>query len=218
MKKILLFTILIIVNFSFSSITHEKNTNPTKKLKEATSVEYTDVFGEPDTMFVSFNNERLMITPEGKIYKNNKLFIDLEMEDEYFEIESLYFIFEEDFIIAIYTETDMDYSGSVAKKVSLKDNKVKWTLYLGGFNMSKPLYDDKYIYVSTIRGIYKIDYSKGEFYWKFDDLYDNGKYNSFNQPIFHNDTVLIFTSKRYDQSYPDTIMIDDKNKKIILKQ
>ncbi|MBP1645898.1 MAG: hypothetical protein H6Q16_1473 [Bacteroidetes bacterium] len=212
MKKILLFTILIIVSFSFSSITHEKNTNPTKKLKEATSVEYTDVFGEPDTMFVNFNNDKLLITPEGKIFKNNKLFIDLEMEDEYFEIESLYFIFEEDFIIAIYTETDMDYAGSVAKMVSLKDNKVKWTLYLGGFNMSIPLYDDNFIYVTTIGGINKIDYKKGKFDWKFDDLYDNGKYNSFDQPIFYNDTLIIF------KSYSDTIIVDDKNKKIILKQ
>lgn len=214
MKNILVFTISLLIIYSFCFITKEEQTNltTTKKLKEAASVEYKDIFGDPDTMYIGFNKERLMITPKGKIFKNNELFIDLEMEDEEFLIESLYFIFEKDFIIAIYTETDMDYAGSVTKKVSLKDKKVNWTLHCGGFNMSKPLYNDKYIYISTIGGIYKIDYTKGEFDWKFEDLYENDKYGSFKQPIFQNDTLIIFTS------YSDTIKVDDKNKKIILKQ
>lgn len=189
-----------------------------KQMKEANSVKYNNQFGFPDTMYATFNNEQIMITPEGKIFKNKSLYLDLLLEDKNFLIEELYFIFEKEYIVAIYIETDMDCAGCVAKMISLKDKKINWTLNCGGFNMSIPIYDEKYLYVSTIGGIYKIDYKKGKFDWKFEDLYDRGKYNSFNQPKFLNDTLLIFTSERHDKNYLDTIMIDDKNRKIILKQ
>ena len=200
-----------------------------KVLKEAIPVEYKDQSGEPDTMYVTIENEKVMITPKGKLYKNGSLFLDFSLEDEYVpdeedgwlsfpEIERLYFIFEKDYIVAIFTITDMDCSGSRAKRISLKNNEVVWTVKFGGFNMATPVYDDKFVYVSTIGGIYKLDYIEGTFDWKFENLYDNGKYNSFEKPEFLEGNIILFTSKRHDKEIPDTIMVDDKNRKIILKQ
>lgn len=187
-------------------------------IRKAVSVEYTEDHSDiPDTMYVNFGGDRIMITPEGKLFKNGSPFLNLSVENG-LGVEKLYFIFDTDYIIAIYTEGDSDASGSHAERISLTDKKSIWQVNLGGFNMATPVYDDKYIYVSTIGGVYKLDYITGEFDWKFEDMYGNGKYNSFKEPEFLADDLVLFTSTRHLREIPDSIIVDNKNKKIISKK
>ena len=185
-----------------------------KDIKKAIEVTYTDDF-EPDTMFVDLFNEKYMITKEGEIYKEDSLIFDLKIDDL---IERLYFIpIEKDELVVIFTETDMDYAGSLVKRISLKNNKILWSVRAGGFNMVHPVYIDNYVYLSTIGFVAKLDFLTGKFEWKFENLYNKGKYNSFKMPRFYENDIVLFLSKKHDSPIPDSIFIDEKLKKIIKK-
>ena len=188
-----------------------------RNTQKAIEVAYDDDV-EPDTMYVNLFNEDLIITRDGEIYKNDLLVFELELE-EFFAIEKLFFIpIEKDELVAIYTDTDMDCSGSVVQRISLKSNKILWSVNFGGFNMAPPVYIDDCVYLSTIGVLAKLNYLTGKFDWKFEDLYDKGKYNSFGFPHFYENDIVLFTSKKYDSPVPDSIFIDEKLKKIIKKQ
>ena len=187
-----------------------------KNVKKAIEVIYSDNF-EPDTMFVDLFNENFIITEDGKIHKADSLILDLKL-DEFFVIERLYFIpIEKDEFVIIFTETDMDGAGSVAKRISLKNNQILWSVYTGGFNIAHPVYIDNYVYISTIGFIAKLDFLTGKFEWKFENLYEKGKYNSFKIPLFYKNDIVLFLSKKYDSPVPDSIFVDEKLKKIIRK-
>ncbi len=191
-----------------------------KMLNEAIFVDY-EYEGQSacdDTTYRISNNEKIKIT-KGEVFKNDTLFCNLPLKNDLFSIETLYFIFDEEYVVAIYTETDMDGEEAHATRISLRNKKNIWTVNLGGFNMSTPIYDNKYLYVGTIGGIYKLDYIKGKFDWKFEGLYSEGKYNSFEKPQFLEDNLILFTSPpSYGKIDPDTIIVDDIKKQIILKQ
>ena len=85
--------------------------------------------------------------------------------------------------------------------------------------MATPVYDNKYLYLSSVGNICKLNFDTGEFDWKFENLYNNGKYNSFNKPEFLDNNMILFTSIREDDSGRiDSIIVDDLIKNIVVRK
>jgi len=83
--------------------------------------------------------------------------------------------------------------------------------------MQRPVIIDQYAYLSTIGFIGKLDLISGEFKWEFDNLYDNGKYNNFEEPEFFENNKVLFLSKMHGNNVFDSILVDDEHGQIIKK-
>ncbi len=222
MKKsfVILITLLL---FSCQSLKHISNRQSTDSLSSgesatenrgaefAAEVRYTKSY-MPDTMYTDINGQEVMITKFGKAFKKGSVpYFDLRCKNM---VEELFIYKEDDEIIAFFTDTDEDYGASFAKRINPENNKIIWSTPIYGFNLGKPLIVDNKAYVSTIGFVGKIDLSTGKFVWKFEDLYKDGKYNSFNTPEFYENDMVLFPS--YDsKKQKHSILIDDKKGKIV---
>ncbi len=176
------------------------------------SVDYSGPIGQ-DTMYLNLNNEKLRITRHGEAFNNkDSLLFDLKLE---YYIENIYIQKIDDDLVAIFVESDGDGAGGCAKRISLNSNEILWSKHFGGFNMHQPVIIDNYAYLSTIGFIGKLDLNNGEFKWKFENLYDKGKYNSFEEPVFFENNKVLFLSKMHNKSVFDSILVDDERGKIL---
>ena len=175
------------------------------------SVQYTGYF-EPDTMLLTMNDKKYIVTPKGKVFKKDgTLFFDIRCE---YQIEDIYFYSLDGEIIVIYVDTDMDGAGSSAKRINPDKNTIIWETRIYGFNMGRPVIIDKKAYLSTIAFVGKLNLVTGKYDWKFEDLYKNGKYNSFGEPKFFEDDVVLFTSERLSGQV-DSILIQDRTGQLL---
>lgn len=71
------------------------------------------------------------------------------------------------------------------------------------------------MYISTIAFIGKLDISKGKYQWKYEDLYKDGKYTSFEETQFLNqDNVLFKSICMMHDEIVDSIIVDDQTGKM----
>jgi hypothetical protein len=168
---------------------------------------------EVDTVYFNLDGQKMMMLPEGKVYNSNdSLVLDLKIEDY---IEQIYFFRIESDIIAIFVESDGDSGWSTAKRISLKSNKIIWSTNIWGFNMERPVIIDNMAYVSTLGFVGKLNITDGKYFWKHENLYDEGKYNNFEEPKFFQNNLVLFLSKDFRTKKYDSILIDDNSGKII---
>jgi hypothetical protein len=175
--------------------------------KNPLPVTYTDN-SKPDTMFLIFNNDSLMITPMGKVFIANKLYFDIKPK---IAIRKLYFQPMGDDFIVFYEYSDTEGGGSMVKRISAKQNKIIWETPIYAFNMANPALVGDYAYLSTMGFIGKLNMIDGKYAWKFEEL--NKKYGSFNEPKFLKDSSVLFTRKI--PIIVDSIIVDDRNGKIL---
>jgi hypothetical protein len=179
----------------------------------AEEVRYTNEY-VADTMLANINGQQIMITKYGKVYKKGVLYFDLKSKDY---IEKLFFYSIDNDVVAFYVESNGDESGSIAKRIDPEKNKIIWETTLYGFNMAKPLIVDNKAYISTIGFIGKLNLASGRFVWKFDNLYKDGKYNSFKTPEFNENGLVLFKSYNVITKQTSSILIDDRKGKIVKK-
>jgi hypothetical protein len=180
-------------------------------------VEYPSSCVEPDTMFMHVDDIRLMITPSGLIYKSDSTLIaDLKCDGE---IQKMYVDFDADTLYAVVEMTDMDNGWSAVLKMDFSKNKIIWKKALGGFNIGKPVIFHNKIYLSSIGVIAKIDRYKGEFCWKFSNLYDTfeSKYGDFERVYFTKRNEVVFVSENVITKKKYQIVVDDLKGKILKK-
>ncbi len=196
----------------------EKGATITKLIRESKRIQYPlsveySFDGEPDTMFVTLNNHRCFITPEGSVFKeDSSLYFNIRCQDL---IERLYFYKVDSDLVAIYVDTDMDGAATFVEKIDTFKNKTIWKVDAGGFNLGKPVRIDNDVYLSTIGFIGKLDLTNGKFRWKFEDLYDKGKFNDFDEPTFFKKNIVLFKSTEHVTKRVDSILVDDEAEKII---
>ena len=170
------------------------------------SVQYSHS-NNPDSMFLNFNNERLYITPHGKVYKNGKLFFDIKSIDF---IKEIYFLPIKEDMIVFYVYSDGDFAGSFSKRIDTNNGKILWETSIYAFNMSAPLIVGDYAYLSTLGFVGKLNLINGKYAWKFENL--ENRFESFIGPEFFIDSLVLFKSRSVP---PDSVMIDDKNGKLL---
>jgi hypothetical protein len=169
----------------------------------------------PDTLFFNLQGNKLMVTSNGKVYKpNDSLLFDIRAE---FQIADLYLYPIDNDIVAVYVDDDGDAAGSFAKRISLSNDRIIWTTEVGAFNLGKPVIYNNYMYLSTIGFIGKLNLNTGKFDWKFENLYDEGKYNGFSEPGFYKNSLVAFAAKQPVAARIDTIVVDEKQGKIVRK-
>jgi hypothetical protein len=70
-----------------------------------------------------------------------------------------------------------DYSAASSLVFAIDDSGKKlWELNLGGFNPAPPLVEDKYVYLSAIGKVWKLEKLSGNVIWSHHGLYENKKY------------------------------------------
>ena len=161
---------------------------------------------DSDSMFLNLDNERLIITPYGKVLKSGNIYFDIKSEDE---IKSLFILPKNSDFIVFYVSSDGDGGYSYAKKIIPAQNQIIWETSIFAFNLASPAIVGDYAYLSTFGFVGKLDLRNGKFVWKFEDL--NKKYTSFSPPQFLKDSIVLFMRK----PYIDSILIDDLNCKIL---
>ncbi len=80
---------------------------------------------------------------------------------------------------------------------------------MDGFNLGQPVIVGNMAYLSTIGSVGKIDLNTGKYVWKFDNLYENGKYNNFYEPVFHEGDLVLFSDGQ------NSILINDRKGEIL---
>jgi len=229
MKRILLFALLASLigcnqTAEQKSATSELKPKKIKFIYEMLDTKYPDEVEytleiEPDTMFATINNHKCLIDYTGEVYKEDgSLYFNIRC-DNY--IDKLYFFNVDSALIAFYVDTDMDCAGARVEMIDIKNNKTIWKTFAGGFNLARPVIVNHYAYLSTVGFVGKLDLRNGKFLWRFDDLYywDNksrGKYNSFDEPIFFRDSMVLFLSHGIYSL--DSIVVDDRTGKILIRK
>jgi hypothetical protein len=175
--------------------------------KNPLSVTYTDN-SKPDTMFLILNKDSLMITPLGKVFIANKMYFDIKPK---IAIRKLYFQPMGDDFIVFYEYSDEEGGGSMAKRISAKQNKIIWETPIYAFNMANPALVGDFAYLSTMGFVGKLNMKDGKYEWKFEDL--DKKYERFNAPNFLQDSIVLFT--RNTPIIIDSLLIDDKTGRMI---
>lgn len=161
-----------------------------------------------DSLVLNMNKEKLLISPLGKAFMNNKLLFDIKSK---LPIKTLYLHpLSNDFIV-FYEYKDAAGAGSHAKRISA-NGSVMWERPVYAFNFANPLIVGDYAYLSTMGFVGKLNLNDGKFAWKFENL--DKKFESFNQPKFFKDSMILFIQNTNSQ-IADSILIDDESGLIV---
>jgi hypothetical protein len=186
----------------------ESDSVPAEVFSSPLPVSYTNE-NRPDTMFLVLGGDSMFITPKGKVYKNKKLFFDIRSK---LEIRKIFFQPTGENLVVFYEYSDADGGGSMAKKISAGQNKIIWETPIFAFNMAVPAIRGDFAYLSTMGFVGKLNMTDGKYAWNFENI--DKKYSSFNEPELLNDSVILFTRK-IDPMIADSILVDDRNGKIL---
>lgn len=189
------------------------------KVSPFMSVTYVNEFYEPDTMYAAIKDKQYMIDPSGFIYNpDGSVFMNMECDESIDEgIQKMYFHVDDDTLYAFLELTDMDCGWSSIVKLDLNKKKIIWRVPFGSFNVGQPVARNNHIYLSSLGTIGKIDQVTGKYKWKYDNLYDDGKYNNFHRIYFKNDNEIVFAADSLTSDKTHLIVVNDSDGKIICK-
>lgn len=168
----------------------------------------------PDTMTCVFDNNTYTILSNGKIINDKSQdFVFLKNKDV---IDNIYlYVYDNDFII-FFTETDFEDSFSYAKRINSKTKQIVWSNPIYAFNLGTPIIIDNNAYVSTLGFVGKLDLNSGKYIWRHEDLYDDGKFNAFENPIFLEKNYVIFPSPHYFTQETDYLLVNDNTGEAVI--
>lgn len=167
---------------------------------------YTNI-AKPDTMHLIVGNDSMLVTSLGKVYRNGSLWIDIKAETP---IRKLYVYPTDNDFVVFYEYTDGDEGGSSAKRIS-KENKILWTSPIYSFNLSVPVIQADFAYLSTAAFLGKLNLKDGKYSWKHEL---NLKFEVFEEPILLNDSTILFTQNA-NSMITDSVLVNDRSGMIL---
>ncbi len=210
--------LLIIVLFSCKSGSNHQQaeaTNHSDSIKADSSLTISSVSpflaefkSKSDSMVLNLGSEQLLVSPLGKVFKNNKMLFNVNSK---LPISKLYIHPSGTDFIVFYEYKDAGGAGSHAKRFSANKSAV-WETPVYAFNLSQPLIVGDYAYMSTMVFLGKLNLNDGKYAWKFENL--DKKFESFSQPKFLKDSLVLFMQNANSQ-IAGSILIDDKNGVIV---
>jgi len=147
---------------------------------------------EPDTFSLLVPGEQYVIAPSGTAYRRAKpdtpqRFV-LPVDTALF-IERLAFTRIEGDPVFVIQETDNESAAGFVVRLDSASLMRRWMAGIPGFNIGFALREGRYLYVTCIGFIGKLDLSTGKYVWRHDDLYATEKFNNFDRPRIRGDTV-----------------------------
>jgi hypothetical protein len=129
----------------------------------------------------------------------------------YYKNDSSLFLFCE--------ESDNDCGSSEVFNINLQEKRLKWKAQIYAFNLGQPIIRGDFVYLTTLGFVGKLDLKSGKYAYKYSELYDNQKYafNNFDTIIFK-DTMTYFLSKRSLSEIFDSIIVNEKENKMVIKK
>lgn len=181
----------------------------------------------PREFTFKYDNTTYILYPngKGKVKKGSKdihkFSIPLDKGVRIYRLQHLKY---GDDLILIYEYKDYESVGGSVTRLDGNKIETKWTLLTWTVNMGEPLLHDKYLYITGIGFVGKIDLDTGKFIWKHTDLYrDPWYYNMFDKPRIEGDKVffteyLSTSMKKMATREPLTLVVDIESGKIISGQ
>ncbi|MGL5563726.1 MAG: hypothetical protein ACRDCN_14080, partial [Tannerellaceae bacterium] len=165
-------------------------------------------------MTCTFNSNTYTILSNGKIIdEKSQDFVFLKNKDV---IDNIYlYIYNNDYII-FFTETDFEDSYSYAKRINSKTKQIVWSNQIYAFNLGTPIIIDNNAYVSTLGFVGKLNLDNGKYIWRHEDLYNDGKFNAFENPIFLENNYVIFPSPHYFTQETDYLLVNENTGEAVI--
>jgi hypothetical protein len=172
--------------------------------------------GDEDTLNLSIKNYDFTIYPGGLLKWGNADSIILS-EDMYVT-RAFFYVIDTDLLL-FCEMSDSDNGTSDMFRINLTNKKIKWKSNLNGFNLSQPAIRTNCAYITVIGSIGKLDLETGKFIYVESNLYDRERtsFNNFDTILFRGNKT-IFIAKRPLNSMVDTVIVDEKTKKMTIKK
>ena len=170
----------------------------------------------PDSIHVQFEGKHYVLYNNGKIeiIRNDSIVSTFHLNTDWI-VEKVFFYSFKNNLIVFFSDTDHDAGASIIECFEKPDYKSKWTNPIGGFNLSDPIINNNFCYISSIGFVAKINLDNGEFVWKHDDLYDTSGISSFKDIEFHDGNVHFIEGLLINESKkPNKIIVNDESGKV----
>ena len=118
-------------------------------------------------------------------------------------------------LLLICEETDEMYGGGFIVRLDGRTLKTKWRRYIQGFNVGQGLIGGKHAYVTGIGFVGKVDLSSGRYVWQHRGLYKEDRFNSFELPEVHGETVIFRELPHYIRKKQAVVKVDRASGEII---
>jgi hypothetical protein len=161
------------------------------------------------------------ITPKGKgtvTARNGKSrTFDLKLAHGDFLQDYLYHAEYKEDLLLIYQSGDIEYGAGFIVRLDLKTLKLKWKASLVGFNVGNGLINSRYVYVTSIGFIGKVNLESGRFAWKYGNRYHRKTtaFNSFDVPQLKDNTVVFKESPNHLRKKVAQVIVDRTTGKIL---
>ncbi len=172
----------------------------------------TNGISEYDTVSGLFENYHYTLYPNGllRMQIGEKINTIKLQTDEIISEAHLYFY--KNNLLIFYTETDMDAGASFIECFD-KNFLLKWRQDMGGFNVTGPVIVDSISFVASIGFIGKFNLNNGQYIWRYDNLYDTTKFDSFISIGYDGENVTF--NGMLGNSHKGKIVVNDKTGQII---
>lgn len=124
-------------------------------------------------------------------------------------------------LVLMYKVTDGDSGAYKLCRFTTNPLNMKWTIHIPAFNPGTPLLDSRYLYVTGIGFVAKLDITNGTFAWKHEGLFKRnpGTFNMFAVPV-KEDGRIVFRDLKASEAGGEvppeaTIVVDDETGQIL---
>lgn len=172
--------------------------------------------GDSDTLTISLNNYDFVIYPNGFLKWSEK--DSVLLSQDMFVAYAYFHIIGNDLLL-FCEMSDNDYGTSDVFRINLTNKQIKWKANLSGFNFGQPVIRANSAYVTAIGSVGKLNLETGKYLYVDTNLYDRdtGAFNNFDTIIFR-DSKTYFIAKRPLNSMVDTVILDERTKKMTIKK
>jgi len=195
--------------------TSSKNT--TNVLKPVRVKAMTESVTEEDTVDATIKDRHYILYPDGKIavqYATTQQTDTFHLKTDLIVDEAHFLDYKNDLII-YYSATDYESGSSFIEAFDRITNRRKWENDIYGFNLTDPIVVGNITYVAAIGFIGKLNLDNGKYIWKYDDLYEQTKFDAFGSIEISGDKVSFIQSQWVKETrQPGRIIVNDKTGEI----
>lgn len=161
--------------------------------------------------FISERDYKIASNGRGeRIVGNNHLSFNLHV-DKHFSLEHIYYAkYRRDILLLCEISNEVSGAGFITR-LDGRTLQAKWKKTVPSFNVGQGLIEGRYVYLTAIGFVAKLDLNSGAYVWRHADLYENTfRYDSFALPEVEGDAVLF-----RDKGLMATLKINKHSGKII---